>query len=410
MSLDVSHVGRRVLAIQLIVVAGLLVASPFAPASAQPALGSWSTPVQISSTTLDAGELWQDTVYEYGWANLAISDDNGASWNPEIPFVGAIDVVDYVLHRVNGSSSGDLLYSRSTDNGTTWTDPVFVMANTGHDGFYDIEAIEDVLIVFGWTWGYAIAVSRSVDGGMTWSPRELVDPAVYMTDPEQNDIVYFNGKVYIAYSNETGLPPPSDLRVVLMESSDLGQTWGDRREVCDGRDPQIRSDGGTLYMTYWSDVGLYSVLCFTKSLDGDAWEPATVVARPVMYTDPSGHHTLAVLGGRIFVGYMLYEQIGLDNYYWTHINYSGDDGSTWEDLGDVTGGDGGEMYPNLMVTPTTLHLTWVDNMGSGGWGGVTFYRSLTFDEPIPEFGAMLVPIVGIASIIVAASVLSRRRA
>ena len=399
---------RIVFVIQLVVAAGTMILCSSVPVSAQPDLGTWSSPIQISSTELDAGEVCGQTLYAYGWANLAISDDSGASWNPEIPFDGSIDVVDYVLHRVNRSVSYDLLYTKSLDNGSSWTDPVLVMPSSGWDGFYDVEAVEGVLIVYGWSAG-GIGVSRSVDGGITWSAEQLVDTNVIMTDPEQNDIVYCNGKVYIAYSNDTGLPYPADHKVVIVESSDLGMTWGDRREIASGRDPVLRADGNTLYVTYWGPLASDWGLCFSKSLDGDSWEPGVIVAHPTQYTDPSGHDSLAVLGGRVFVSYILFNSVGADYYYWTHMNYSADDGSTWEDLGDVTGGDGGELYPYLMITPTTLHFMWTDNMGSGYWGGVTFYRSLTFDEPIPEFGGILVPVLGIGVVVAIVATLSRRR-
>jgi hypothetical protein len=228
-----------------------------------------------------------------------------------------------------------------------------------------------------------------------------------MDDPRQNDIVYFNGKLYIAYSNYTGLPWPEDSRVVIVESSDLGDTWGDRREIGGGFCPQIRADGNYLYVTYWGPIGLETALYFSKSQNGDLWEPDIVVAHAAEFTDPSSHNALVVLDGRVFVGYMLYDQVGTDNYYWMHMNYSADGGSTWNDMGDVTGGDGGEMYPYLMLTPTTLHFTWVDNMGTGGWGGVTFYRSLTLNDPIPEFSTVLLPAIGM--VLLAAGLIHVRR-
>jgi len=392
----------------MLIAAGALIACSSAPAVAQPLLGTWSDPVQISSTELVWGEVWEQTLFSYGWANMAVSDDSGDSWNPEIPNDGRIDVADYVLHRVSRSVSFDLLYANSTDNGSSWNAPVLVMADAGSDGFWDIEVVENVLIVYGWSGG-GISVSRSLDDGKSWSPATIADPVAHMTDPVRNDIVYCNGKVYIAYSNDTGLPFPADQRVVIVESSDLGITWGDRREIADGRDPVLRSDGGTLYITYWGPLASDWGLCFSKSLDGDSWSPGVLVAHPTEYTDPSGLDSLAVLDGRVFVAYILFNSVKEDYYYWTHINYSADDGSSWEDLGDVTGGDGGELLPCLMLTPTRLHFTWIDNLGSGGWSGVTFYRYLAFDEPIPEFGGLLVPVLGIGSVVVVVAALSQRR-
>ncbi len=396
-----------VLASSTVLVLMLLSCSPGFVSASQPS-GTWSTPVQISDSELVFGKICQSTIYEYGWTQLATSDDSGTSWNSAIPFYGRIEVDDYVLHRINRSDASDLVYSRSTDNGSTWSDPVLVIADAGVDGFYDIADVSGVLIVHGWTMSTSgIAVSRSLDGGATWSPAQIVDAEVYMTDPMMNDIVFVGGKLYIAYSNDTGIPPDYNV-VVLIESDDLGLTWGGRREVCTGRDPLIVADGSTLYMTYWGSVGSGWGLSFIKSGDGDSWSASALLARPTHLTDPSVYQSIAVLDGRVFVAYMLYEPVGMDDYYWMHMNYSDDDGATWEDLGDVTGGDGGELLPHIMLTPTALHFTWIDNMGSGSWDGVTFYRSLTFDEPIPEFGSILLPAIGTASLVLAIA-LTRRR-
>ena len=224
-----------VVAVASVAISGLLVVCLFEPVSAKPPIGSWSTPVQISSSKCESGEMWQDNLYvygtAYGQANLSTSYNNGVSWNPEIAFDGRIDVVGYVLHRVGfGTVSGTLQYSRSTDNGTSWTGPVVVMTNTGHDWFYDIEMVENVLVVFGWS-SEGIEVTKSIDGGTTWSPQQLADREVTMDDPRQNDIVYFDGKLYITYSNYTVLPYPNDSEIVLIESSDLGETWGGRRTI-----------------------------------------------------------------------------------------------------------------------------------------------------------------------------------
>jgi hypothetical protein len=373
-------------------------------------VGVWSSPVQISSVELMRGDVDGNVVYEYGWSNLAVSDDGGATWNPEISCGGYLDASGGTVYRVSVSDVpvlGTLVFTKSTDHGTTWSSPVVIMQESGNDGGYRIAKFDTTIIVYtfenaGTSYGL-IKSSKSIDDGATWSSPVMVDPTVHCEDPLASPMVYLNGIVYMTYYNYSDDTPVfSD--IVVIKSLDLGTSWEDRTVVGAGYTPTIAADSGSIYVTYWDGSGLMLV----KSTDGDTWSSPVVVGDFVKITDPQTFHSICAKDGAVFVAYITYDNPGGVDEYWVHVNYSGDSGATWEDMGDVTGGDGGEMYPYLMLTPTTLHITWVDNMGSGGWGGVTFYRSFTFDEPIPEFSAVLLPVVGTA-LLVAGLLVARKR-
>jgi len=372
-------------------------------------LGVWSAPVQISSTELDRGDIDGSAVYAYGWSDMAVSDDDGTTWDPEMPFRGYMDASDGTLYRVDASdvpTPGTLVFMKSIDDGTTWTSPVAIMHADASDIGWGIAKFDSTIIAY--TFEYAglsdglIKSSKSIDDGATWSIPVIVDPNVHCEDPLAPPMVYANGKVYLTYYNYSDdYPAFSD--IVVIESPDLGTTWEDRSVVGSGYSPMIAADSGTIYVTFWGDSGLH----LTKSVDGNTWSTPAQVGSLIKGTDAQVLHSVCAAGGAVFVAYITYDDPGGIDEYWVHVNYSGDGGATWEDMGDVTGGNGDEMIPNVMFDGVKLHLTWIDSQGSGGWG--TFYRSLTFDEPIPEFGGILVPVLGIGLIVMTVATLSRRR-
>jgi hypothetical protein len=372
--------------------------------------GVWSDPVQISSTELYFGDVDGDVVYEYGWSNMAVSDDSGATWNPELSFGGKLDASDGTLYRVDGvdvPTPGTLAFLKSTDEGATWSSPIPIMQTDGNDGGYRIAKFSSTIIVYsfdyaGTSYGL-IKSSKSTDDGATWSLPVIVDPYVHCEDPLASPMVYVDGKVYLTYYNYSGYGP-SFSDIVVINSPDMGSTWEGRTVVGSGYSPMIAAVPGSIYVTFWDGGGL----CFTKSLDGYIWTSPIVVGDFIKITDPQVLHSVCAAGETVFVAYITYDNPGGIDEFWVHVSYSGDGGSTWEDMGNVTGGDGDEMYPSVMFDGAMLHLTWVDAQGEGGWGGVTFYRSLTLNEPVPEFGTVLIPLTCTA-LLVAGLLFARRR-
>ena len=375
-------------------------------------VGVWSSPVQISSVELIRGDIDGNIVYEYGWSNLAVSDDGGATWDPEMSYRGHLDASEGTVHRVDVRDVpvlGTIVFMKSTDHGTTWSSPVVIMQESGNDGGYRIAKFDTTIIVYtfenaGTSYGL-IKSSKSIDDGATWSSPVMVDPTVHCEDPLASPMVYLNGIVYMTYYNYS-YDDPVFSDIIVIKSSDLGTSWEDRTVVGSGYTPTIAADSGSIYVTYWDDSG--SGLVLVKSTDGDTWSSPVVVGDMINGTDPQTFHSICAKGGAVFVAYITYDNPGGIDEYWVHVNYSGDSGATWEDMGNVTGGDGDEMYPNVMFDGAKLHLTWIDAQGSGGWGGVTFYRSFTLNEPVPEFATLLLPIVGTA-LLVSGLVLARRR-
>jgi hypothetical protein len=191
----------------------------------------------------------------------------------------------------------------------------------------------------------------------------------------------------------------------------MGDTWENRQVIAEGAMPMIAADMDTVYVAYWSLVdGEIPVLQLASSSDGDTWSTPVDVGIVQDFTDSSCIHALAASMGHVFVAYGDYNSS--TEAYTVRINCSDDGGTTWEDMGNVTGTSANTLIPCMSIEGSMLHFTWLD-VGSGSWysEATTYYRSVQFmEEPIPEFGDILMPVVGVVSVFLILTIASRKGA
>ena len=150
---------------------------------------------------------------------------------------------------VYGSSapadSSRILFSRSTDGGTTWMSPVRVSERAGNcsDGSNTVEGAVPAVGPEGevyLTWGGPLGImsSRSTDGGVTWGKNVFVDSLPGGWDQQVAGIYRCNGmpvtgcdisnsvargSVYVCWSDiRYGR---GNTRIFLRRSTDRGATW-----------------------------------------------------------------------------------------------------------------------------------------------------------------------------------------
>lgn len=390
-----------VMALAIVVSATLIAASG---CTAEPfTVVEWGTETEICDSGLFMMHGSGSDIYVYMLDRLVMSPDLGSSWVERTGFNGHVYEDGTTLYRVNVSDwpyDGDtILFSKSTDKGQTWSTPVDVLEMSNNDGAYGVFAEGDDIVAYSYDGAGssegAILSSASANGGVTWSPQVVVDDDVHVEDPLPNHLVHVNSKLYMAYWNYTDYI--EDAEVIVIESSDMGATWGAKHVVgVGGATPVIATDGEDIYVTYVGAEGVY----FTESSNGVDWSDPLLIGPMTDFTDSSLIHSLVAASGNIFAAYSDY--ISGDETYRVTLLHSPDSGETWTDLGDVTTTDHNCICPSMHYTPGLLHVTWVD-VGTGSWSaeGVTQYRSLALDtgeEPIPEFSNMAVA-VGLALVV-----------
>ena len=315
------------------------------------------------------------------------SGDAGASWDAPRPLNPDAADPGSGFHenepRVAADGSGNWVAvwgkqsqpqaSRSTDGGVTWSDPVAISTQTGdptalaaapggvfallfggavtvsRDGGQTwsapvdapasastIAVAGDSIVVLTLTASGQLLAYRSTDGGATWGPPAVLDPATPETDPDfartPTIAADTTGTFVAAWANHAA---PGD-EIYLARSTDRGVTWSPREPLStsggsDGSSPHLATDASGRWLLAFRarpstfDYGIGTAL----STDGGVtWTPPALIA--------SGDHPVAAaVGANAWV-------VG-----WETDAFGGDD--------DVAAaGGGGDESPAASTTTTTL--------------------------------------------------------
>ena len=188
----------------------------------------------VAGVSFDGGRRWRELVIP--GLSLCSGGDFHRAGDPWVSFAPNGDLYMSALPVDKGPSGFNartaVLATKSTDGGLTWTDPVTIdlqlPAETGLQGddFSVITADRTdpqiAYIVFSVDRN-AELFSRTTDGGQTWEPPRII------YDPGPGPIVFANpiaiqpDRTLINFLHVTN--PGADPELLLLRSSDLGQTW-----------------------------------------------------------------------------------------------------------------------------------------------------------------------------------------
>jgi len=357
------------------------------------------------------------------WIALEISTDNGVTWSEGKPLCACkgsgqydpiIEVVPSNGHVYAIYMNGfNVLFTKSTDHGKTWSAPV---ATWGNVSWNDKPVLamsddgKDVYVSFnGPTGGDPWAV-QSHDAGVTWSQVKLVDSGRYFfafdADVAPDGTVYFSESalVYTSAGQSGGVTDTIDHHVFI--SRNKGATWEDRLVasvqpgvVCDaaGCTPDFYTGHTALSVDRSGNVvllydgattfeGLQTVSARKSTDKGVTWSPAVALSK-------AGENATAPAvesRGNGDVRAFYYETSGGGNDDAWNIWYrsSADGGATWTAPVNISDSPGGAAYKTpagflevygdygeIAITQRGKTIaTWGEGLSYTGPGGVWINR------------------------------------
>ncbi len=430
-----------------------------------PGLANQHAPaLAASKTSDDVFALWQDSRNDDGDIYFAHSPDGGQTWkasirvNHDVPGLtqSAPDIAlggSGILHAVWADSRAgtmDIYYSRSTDNGTTWSNEVRV--NDVFTGVQQTPAIaalgNKVCIV--WEDGrvaYArnIYADCSTDGGSTWGTDTRVNndegafthylPDVALGADGRVHIVWYDNRggtwdIYYTYLSPAGsanvclndatagmqqypaiAANGNTVQVVWVDygsgsayilgdiSTDGGATWGKDQPVSESgnaMEPDVAFDGqGTAWATWRVPTTTYPVYA-------DAYGPNGWSADMLVYDSKEYLLLPAIAAGakQVYVAWEHYFETDADvllaiwdGSEWTGPVQINDDGDAWQANPAIAIGSTGQLYAAWGDKRTNAYgyVLYADTSLDGG---ATWGTDVRVDDNHPLQGAPAIGTTG----------------
>ncbi|MCC6490798.1 MAG: exo-alpha-sialidase, partial [Candidatus Hydrogenedentes bacterium] len=272
---------------------------------------TWSAPAALNTNAnMDTGD-------DYA---INVSTDGNGTW------VATWESTD-TLGETIGTDS-DILYSRSTDGGSSWSAPTALntnaVADTGSDYTPNVSTDRNGTWVTVWCSNDSLGgmigtdsdvlFSRSTDGGATWSaPAALNTNAAADTgnDYIPNLSTDGNGSWVSVWESNDSLVNTigTDYDILVSRSTNGGATWSapvalNANAAADTRDdgfPSVSTDRNGTWMAVWysndslgNTIGMDYDILFSRSTDGGATWSASAALNTNAATDTGGDYAPSV--------------------------------------------------------------------------------------------------------------------
>jgi hypothetical protein len=357
------------------------------------------------------------------WIALEISNDNGVTWSEGKPlcackgsgqFDPIIEVVPSTGHVYAVYMNGfNVLFTKSTDHGKTWSAPVATWGNVSWNDKPVLAMSDDgrdVYVSWNGPTGGDPWAAQSHDGGATWSQFKLVDSSRYFfafdADVASDGTVYFSESslVYTSAGNNSDVIDTVDHHVFI--SRDKGASWEDKLVasvqpgvVCDaaGCGPDfyvghtaLSVDGsGAVVLLYDGATtrgGLQRTYAVRSDNAGLSW------SNPVGLSKASENSTAPAIesgaAGDVRAWYYETSGGGNDDAWNVWYRRSADGGATWSAAVKISDAGGGAAYKTpqgflevygdygeVSITNTGKTIaTWGEGISWTGPGGVWINR------------------------------------
>jgi hypothetical protein len=356
-----------------------------------------------------------------------VSFDGGSLWNNALPdlvndtnitefFTVASDFDDidsylYLVYNVYETEETSFIYiTSSIDNGTSWSEPVYVN-DTARSYHSYVHIAVDSLHTIHLAGSYEedgdnyLFYTRSSNSGFTWDELVVLSTGseVWVT-VDAEDAVYIPFRRYNEYQDESYLyyfnssdggdsfydSPVEHGLMTDVGVNDLNAFWSNYPVTCDVRTNVpatglflvfLSDDNSYIYATFTDDFGL-NCGCFPEYVPPpQTWYPIDLVNES--YVDLMG---TSIQQGRNCTIYAVYFTLEEEDQYYFHLASSADGGASWTTHSFLE-----EYYTTwwaamfLIDVNGTMHFAWISWSEIDGYE-LTYSRSynngVTWSEPV----------------------------
>jgi hypothetical protein len=360
---------------------------------------SFYTPQNISYSATDSFDyqiavdasgainmVWTEVFNYHYEIFFSRSTDNGATWTPAVnlsigtalhsysPKIildnnGNINMVwESLIGETTNEINYEVLYSRSTDNGATWTAPLMITHNFTDSRFPDITVDASGVLYVLWTEegssSYDIYFTRSIDNGATWS-QHLNLTGNYAFSSMPRIAVDSNGVLYSVWHSNDPFVNNGINYIVYTYSTTGGDSWTTPRvisnNVVHATVPDIALDtAGTIYLVWQEYDTSTSDIIFTSSGDyGNTWSqqisisaPSAFSVQPAIAIDTVGNLNV------VWCDQITISGTNNDVHFARSINA----GETWAPLLNLANNAGDSTSPRIKLDGyANVYIIWHDN-------------------------------------------------
>lgn len=318
---------RKILAALLSMLLLVFITTP-----AQAVSGTWSTPVDVSTTPFGSG----------------------AFIVPEIAADGIGNV--FTVWEQSDGTDQRVWISKSSDHGNSWSAPLSI-SPTNQDSTHPVIAIDDANTLFvAWSKDDAtdtIQISRSSNAGATWaSPVDLSTTGDFNTKPVIAS--YNTGIVTVAWRSWNSGASSSD--ILASSTTDSGATWSPEVAVSTQNvspmwhdNPSLNYSPTGVALLSWvqEDCG-YTLDCSPQisSKTGSSWSSPSILAGPGDITTP---HVASGASNELIATWANSDNSTIR----IQTRTSSDNGATWSTIQDVTTGAALGIFDAQIVSTAT---------------------------------------------------------
>ncbi len=304
---------------------------------------------------------------------VVTSSDDGKTWTAPVTVTDGEVFGSHSFHALHAAADGSIYVSwlgkpDTPDDTASKTSkkskaPAAVAKNTSHDmasmpGMAGMPGMSDM---GGMHSASASWITRSKDGGKTWSPRVRVDLGEACPCCRTGLATGKDGTLYMSWRHVFS---GSIRDIVVARSNDHGTTWSApvrvhaddwKFDACPHAGPAIATDdNGTLHVTWWTGKEGSAGVFYAQSTDGGKTFAPAIPLGVATYSRPAHVQMALASNNRVIVTW----DDGTKQIPQVVVRVSHDGGAHFSDPSVLSGTDRAASFPVLGIAGDSLSVAW----------------------------------------------------